>query len=188
MTQRALVDTLRQGGVIACPTETWVGLLADALNPDAVARVKAIKGPGRAGAIAVILPELDAVDVVADPLAPDARALAEAHWPGPLTLVVRAKPGLSPPLLQSGTIGVRVPGPSPALDLTRAFGGPLTATSANRTGEPPARRVSDLPSELLDEVDGIHDGESPGGPPSTIVDVTRRPFAVVRAGAVQLKL
>ena len=187
MVQRILVETLHRGGVVACPTETWVGLLADAMNPDAVARVKQIKGAQRTGAISVLLPDVNALDAVVEPLTPDALALAERYWPGPLTIVTRARAGLSALLLEGETVGVRVPGPSPALDLVRTFGGPLTATSANRTGDPPVKRAVDLPTDLMDELDGYAGGESPGGAPSTIVDVTKRPFHIIRSGALELR-
>ena len=127
------VDVLRNGGVVACPTETWVGLLADALNQDAVQRVADIKGRASNAPIALLLPNRESLSAVAEPLSPAGRALVDDYWPGPLTIVGVAKPGLSPLLLQDGNVGARVPGPSAAAELTLAFGGPLTATSANRS-------------------------------------------------------
>src|SRR5690242_11249727 len=125
----AFVRILRAGGVIACPTETLQGLLADALDPAAVARVVALKRRGN-DPIALLVPDLAALDsLIEGELPAQARSLAETHWPGPLTLVLRARAGLDPALALQGTIGVRVPGASPALDLVRAYGAPLTATS-----------------------------------------------------------
>jgi L-threonylcarbamoyladenylate synthase len=184
MSWELAVEVLRRGGVIACPTETLVGLLADAENAAAVARVVAIKRRDEAP-IAVLVPSADAVATVAEPLAGRGRALARAHWPGPLTLVVRARAHLPAALVRDGKVGVRVPGPSPALDLVRAFGGPLTATSANRTGEPAARTIAEARAALGDDVDLYLPGESPGGAPSTVVDVTVEPPRVIRAGAVR---
>src|SRR5690606_29808134 len=132
----AYVATLRRGGVVACPTETLQGLLADARSEAAVQRVVELKRRGPEP-IAVIVPSLFALDEVAEPPSEQALALARRHWPGPLTLVLRARSGLPAPLVRQGTIGVRVPGPSPALALVQAFGGPLTATSANPSGLPP---------------------------------------------------
>ncbi len=113
-----------------------------------------------------------------------ARALAVAHWPGALTLVARARMRLPAPLLRDGTVGVRVPGPSLALDLVRAFGGPLTATSANLSGSPPIESTDDLDPEL--RVDAVVHGRAGGGLASTLLDVTVEPFRLLRAGAVTL--
>ena len=180
------VAILRRGGVVACPTETFVGLLADALQPAAVARVLEIKGRSAREPMAVLLPDAAAVTRVALPLSASARALSERCWPGPLTLVTHARAGLPAPLIRDGRIGLRVPGPSPALDLVRAFGGPLTATSANRSGEAPSCSVEALPVALRAALDAEGPGEAPGGAPSTVVDVTVDPPRVIRPGAVEL--
>jgi L-threonylcarbamoyladenylate synthase len=182
---RPYVQVLRRGGVVACPTETLQGLLADARSPAAVARVVAIKHRGSAP-IALILPDIAALAEVALPLAPRAQALAVRHWPGPLTLVVRARPDLPSALVQDGRVGVRVPGASLALDLARAFGGPLTATSANPSGLPAARTEADVRRYFPSELDAIVSGDAPGGEASTVVDVSGPVVRVIRAGAVVL--
>ncbi|MBW2405503.1 MAG: Sua5/YciO/YrdC/YwlC family protein, partial [Deltaproteobacteria bacterium] len=92
----ALVRVLERGGVVACPTETWLGLLADALNEKAVARVAELKGRPADMPIALLLADAQAVADVAEVPSAAARALMEAHWPGPLTILLAAKPGLSP--------------------------------------------------------------------------------------------
>lgn len=182
----ALVRVLRAGGVVACPTETFVGLLADAKNARAVARVCELKGRGDDNPIGVLVPDLAALDLLVLEVPERARALAQAHWPGPLTLLFRVRSGLPAPLHKGGKLGVRVPGPSPALDLVRAFGGALTATSANRSGQP-ATKTSDEAAQVFgDELDALVPGESPGGLPSTVVDATTDALTVVRQGAVVL--
>ncbi|MFW6050087.1 MAG: L-threonylcarbamoyladenylate synthase [Myxococcota bacterium] len=180
------VRVLEGGGVVACPTETLVGLLADALRQDAVERVVRIKGRAPDAPIAVLLPDVAAWDRVARDVPPAARALASAHWPGPLTLVAWARPGLPAALVHDGKVGARVPGPSPALELVRAFGGPLTATSANRSGEPPARDAAQAARVLGDRLDAVVPGVAPGGRASTVLDVTADPPRVLRAGAVAI--
>ncbi|MBW2717717.1 MAG: threonylcarbamoyl-AMP synthase [Deltaproteobacteria bacterium] len=182
----ALVRVLERGGVVACPTETWLGLLADALNEKAVARVAELKGRPADMPIALLLADAQAVADVAEVPSAAARALMEAHWPGPLTILLAAKPGLSPRLTREGKLGVRVPGPSPAADLARAFGGPLTATSANRTGEPSLRSADELPVALAQGLDGVVPGVSPGGAPSTLIDATTSPMRLLRAGAIEI--
>ncbi|MET0340595.1 MAG: L-threonylcarbamoyladenylate synthase [Polyangiales bacterium] len=179
----ALVAHLRAGGVVACATETLFGLLADARSNEAVARVVALKRRG-ADAIALLAPDLASVERVAEVTA-SARALAAAHWPGPLTLVLRARPGLPATLLRDGTVGVRVPGPSAALALVRAFGGPLTATSCNLSGHPAATTDAEARAYFPEGVE-IVPGRAPGGAASTLVDATVEPLRVLRAGAIAL--
>jgi L-threonylcarbamoyladenylate synthase len=184
----ALVEVLRRGGVVACPTETWLGLLADARNEAAIERVAELKGRPADLPIALILPNTEALaEVAAEAPTAASRALIEQHWPGPLTILVMAARSLSPWLTRDGKVGVRVPGPSPAADLVRAFGHPLTATSANRTGEPPIRSIDDLPDALRAGVDAVVPGLSPGGPPSTLVDATVEPIQILRAGAIEIE-
>ncbi len=181
-----LVEILNGGGVVACPTETWFGLLANAHDEAAIERVAALKGRPADLPIALLLPDRDALEEVALPPSAQALALMERHWPGPLTIVLHAKPGLSPRLMRDGKVGVRVPGASPAAELTRAFGHALTATSANLTGQPPVRSADSLPPELALGVDAVVPGTSPGGAPSTLVDSTTRPMRILRAGAIQI--
>jgi tRNA threonylcarbamoyl adenosine modification protein (Sua5/YciO/YrdC/YwlC family) len=183
-----LVQILRRGGVVSCATETLQGLLADALSESAVARVVTLKQRG-SDAIAVLVPSLLAAEALcAEPLSEQARALAQAHWPGPLTLVLRARPGLPSALAPQGTIGVRVPGPSLALDLVRAFGTPLTATSCNPSGRPPARSEAEVRAYFADQLDAIVAGDAPGGAPSTVLDASGPVLRVLRQGAVHVQL
>lgn len=182
----ALVQVLEEGGVVACPTETWLGLLADARNEKAVERVAELKGRPADMPIALLLPSADSLTAVAEPAPAAAQALMSVHWPGPLTILLTAKPGLSPRLSRDGKVGVRVPGPSPAADLVRAFGHPVTATSANRTGEPPLRTADELPAELAEGLGGLVAGSAPGGAPSTLIDSTRTPMEILRAGAIDI--
>lgn len=180
------VAALRAGGVVACATETFFGLLADALDPDAVARVCALKQRDPQQPIAVLLPDLAALSHVSHALPEQARLLAERHWPGPLTLLVPALPGLPAALSKDGKIGVRVPGESPALSLVRAFGGPLTATSANLTGQPAARTLAEVDAAFPHGLAGRVPLPAPGELASTIVDTTGPALRIVRAGPVVL--
>jgi L-threonylcarbamoyladenylate synthase len=178
-----LVDVLERGGVVACATETLMGLLADALNPEAVERVVELKGRAADNPMAVLLPGAEAWDRVAREIPPVAREWARTYWPGPLTMVTWAREGLPSPLVRDGKVGARVPGPSPALELVRAFGGPLTATSANRAGEPALSDLEGVLGVFGAALDAACAGSSPGGDPSTVVDVTQSPPQVLRAGA-----
>ncbi|HKP56203.1 MAG TPA: L-threonylcarbamoyladenylate synthase [Polyangiales bacterium] len=181
-----LVALLRGGGVIACPTETLVGLLADARSEAAVAEVCRLKGRAPEQPIGVLIPDLAALDSLVLEVPERARELASRHWPGPLTVVLRARPGLPAALLRDGKLAVRVPGPSPALDLVRAFAGPLTATSANRTGEPAACDDQQARAIFGDELAAIVAGAAPGGDASTIVDASGPELRVLRQGPIML--
>jgi L-threonylcarbamoyladenylate synthase len=179
-----LVGLLAAGGVIACPTETLVGLLAAALAPEAVARVCALKGRDVSQPIGVLVSDFEALSSVALEIPELARQLAERHWPGPLTLLLRVRPGLPAALSMNGKIGVRVPGPSPALELVRAFGAPLTATSANMTGRAPALTAEEARAAFPVGLAHVVPGSAPGGLASTVVDATGREPVVLRAGAI----
>lgn len=181
------VALLRAGGVLACATETLQGLLADALDEAAVARVVAVKRRGPEP-IALLLPDLEALAQVShQPLSAAAHKLVAAHWPGALTLVVQARPGLPAALAPHGTVGVRVPGPSPALSLVRAFGGPLTATSCNPSGQPAARTEREARAYFADQLAGYVPGDAPGGAPSTVLDVSGPQLRIIRRGIVTIE-
>ena len=182
----ALAAVLEEGGVVACPTETLLGLLADAGNPEAIARVASLKGRPAHMPIALLLPNAEAIGEVARPPSEAARRLMAAHWPGPLTLLLEARPELDPRLVRDGKVGVRVPGPSPAAELVGAFGRALTATSANLTGEPAVRSIDELSPSIRSGVDAAVAGASPGGEPSTLIDATVSPMVVLRAGAIAI--
>jgi len=178
------VDALRRAQLVAAPTETLVGLLADVTNPEAVARVVRAKGRAQGKPIGVIIPEFAALVSVAEPVSDRVEALARAFWPGPLGLILRARAGLPDALLAAGKIAVRVPGPSPALDLVRAFGGALTSTSANLAGGASVRRTRELDPRIAAACQVIVPGEAGSGQPSTLLDVSSWPPRCVRDGAV----
>jgi L-threonylcarbamoyladenylate synthase len=181
---RRAADVVRRGGVVGIPTETVYGLAADPFNADAIRRVFAVKGRGAEKALPLIASDPEQVAQVAV-LTPGARRLAERCWPGPLTLILERTPGL-PDVLTGGAhgVGIRVPGHEVARALCAACGHPLTATSANRSGQPPSARADDVADALGEDLDALLDaGPTPGGAVSTIVDLTGEP-ALVRPGAI----
>jgi L-threonylcarbamoyladenylate synthase len=177
------VATLRAGGVIACPTETLYGLLADASNEQAVARVISIKQRGNTP-IGLLAPDLATVMLQAE-LSEAARTLALRYWPGALSLVVRVrkKHSLASGCVKEGTISVRVPGPSAALELAQEFGNFLTATSCNPHGSPAAETADQVRAYFPDQLDGIVPGHAMGLA-STIVDATGKELKLLRQGAI----
>ncbi len=180
---------LRRGGVVCFPTESFYGLAALALDAEAVARVVAAKQRTDTAPIACIAADLEAATRLWLAPVPDvALELARAHWPGSLTLVAPAAKGVPAPLIGPGGVGVRVPPHPWALALAAAVEQPITATSANLSGRPPARSIAEVRAQLGSGVDLYLDGgETVGGLPSTVVEIpVRGAPRLVRAGAVPL--
>lgn len=167
------VEAVDRGEPVVYPTETVYGLGADALDPAAVERVFEVKRRPREKPLSVAAADVDAALELTRATERE-RAFARAFLPGPVTVVVERAPSL-PDALTAGRdrVGIRVPDHPVALELLRETG-PLTATSANRSGEPSARLVSELPEDLLAAVGAVvDDGETPGGEGSTVVDPGR---------------
>jgi L-threonylcarbamoyladenylate synthase len=177
---------IRDGGVVALPTDTLYGLAADPFSAPAVARVFAAKGRAENRALPLIAADAEQIAARIGPLTPAGERLAAKFWPGPLTLLVAAPPALAPGVTAgTGRVGVRVPADAIARAVCRAADRPVTATSANRSGEPPTADPGEVERTLGDELDLLIDaGPTPGGAPSTIVDVTGPVPQLVRAGAV----
>ncbi|MFI5306715.1 MAG: L-threonylcarbamoyladenylate synthase [Polyangiales bacterium] len=183
---KAYVELLRAGLIVACPTETLMGLLADASNERAVQRVLELKGRPANEPLPLIVPSLEVAMRFVRDLPAIAVELATRYWPGPLTLVLHAQAHVPAPLVKDGKVAVRVPGPSPALDLVTAFGGPLTATSANPSGKSPLSTEAELRAAFGGGLAAVVSGKVPGGRPSTIVDVSSGQPVVLRQGAIAL--
>jgi L-threonylcarbamoyladenylate synthase len=174
------------GEIVAVPTDTLYGLAADPFSTDAVARVFAAKGRAAERALALIAADIAQIEDRLGLLSPEARRLAAAFWPGPLTLLV-PRPATMPDAVTGGLaqVGVRVPAHAVARGLCRASARPLTATSANPSGAPAPARPGDVAQALSESVALLLDaGPAPGGPPSTIVDVSDGTVRLVRPGAV----
>jgi L-threonylcarbamoyladenylate synthase len=178
---------LRRGGVVGFPTETFYGLAAAALNPRAVARIFRVKDRSASKPLLVLVDSVDMVATIAADIPQAARTLMQRHWPGPLTLVLPAQPHVPPEVTAgTGTVGVRISGHPVARALVTALGAPVTAPSANREGHAPPTTAADVVAALGDAVDLVIDGGStPGGAPSTILDLTSDPPRVVREGPVR---
>jgi L-threonylcarbamoyladenylate synthase len=177
---------IRTGRVIAIPTDTLYGLAANPFSAEAVARVFAAKGRSAERALPLIASDTAQVMAHLGALPPPAARLAERFWPGPLTLVVPAPPALARAVTGgTGTVGVRVPDHVVARAVCDAAGHPITATSANMSGEPPTDDPEIVELALGGTIDLLIDaGKTPGGPPSTIVDVSGSAVRLVRDGAI----
>jgi len=179
------VAVLRRGGLVALPTETVYGLGADATNQDAVHRLYSVKGRPREHPVIVHVAPGD-LEAWAVDVPDDARVLAAACWPGPLTLVLRRAPRV-PDAVTGGldTVGLRVPAHPIALALLRAFDGGIAAPSANRFGRVSPTTADAVRDELGSDVDVVLDGGPCGvGVESTIVDCSGSGPRVLREGGV----
>lgn len=179
------VDTLKRGGLVAYPTDTLYGLAADPRREDAVARLYATKGRDASAAIPLIAASIEQAKEAAV-FGNAELVLAGAFWPGPLTIVMPARTGLAASMLGDGmTVALRVPSHPVARALAGAFGFCITATSANRSGHPPAVTAVDVAVSLEPAIDLLLDaGSVPGGPPSTIVEMAAAGPRLLRAGAI----
>lgn len=180
-------EVITEQGCIVLPTDTVYGIGADAFSPRAVATLLAAKGRGRTMPPPVLVARPEVLDGLATAVPQQARDLAAAFWPGPLTLILRAQPSLTWDLGEThGTVALRMPDDPIALDLL-ALTGPLAVSSANRTGHPAASTAVQAREQLGDAVGLYLDGGTRGeNVPSTIVDCTGEAFTVVRLGALSL--
>lgn len=183
--QRA-VAVLRAGGLVAFPTETVYGLGADARNPKAVARIFATKARPADHPLIVHLADASRLTEWARDIPPSAWQLAEAFWPGPLTLVLSRAPGVLDAVTgELDTVALRVPDHPLALALLAAFDNGVAAPSANRHGRVSPTSAEHVQEELGDAVDLILDGgPCPVGIESTIVDLSSTTVRILRPGAI----
>ena len=179
---------LSAGGLVAFPTETFYGLGAHALDPHAVSRVYAAKGRPESKPLLVLVDSVRMVQSLVEGVPTAAWNLMTKYWPGPLTLLFRARRDLPVELTAgTGTIGVRMPGHPVAFGLVRTTGLPVTAPSANLSGEAPPTTAADVQRVFEGKIELILDGgPTKGGLPSTILDVTVSPPRVIRRGALEL--
>ncbi len=180
---------LRRGGLVAFPTETVYGLGADASNPAAVSRIYAVKGRPKNHPVIVHVAEATAIKGWAAEMPPDAWALAEAFWPGPLTLILpRADHVPDAVTGGAGTVGLRVPNQLLALELLEAFGGGIAAPSANRFGRVSPTTAAHVRADLGTDVDLVLDGGACAvGVESTIVDLSWGAPKVLRLGGLSVE-
>lgn len=181
------VEIARDGGIIAFPTDTLFGVAVDGQNPEAVQRVFQVKRRPLDKPLPLLLADAAAASEITreDYLTPGVRRLMRRYWPGALTIVLPAKPGLVEGTHQSGKVAVRVPNHPVALAVLRSFGGPLATTSANISGMEGARNPEEVAQSIGEGIEVL----LIGGPPlrelaSSIIDMTVDPPELIRAGAI----
>jgi len=174
------------GAVVALPTESFYGLAVDATNEQAVRRLLRIKKRRETHPILLLIASRDMLQTLVKEVPGSAWRLMDAFWPGGLTLVFKAGPGVSPLLTGGGDkIGIRLSSHPIPTELARAAGVPVTGTSANLTGQPPCKDAKDVLVALGDQIDLLLDGgKTSGVKGSTVLDVTLDPPRVLREGMI----
>jgi L-threonylcarbamoyladenylate synthase len=194
------ITSLREGGMVICPTDTLYALAADPLSGEGLSRLVAAKSRDRGKPIPLLLSGAEEVDRWARLVPEGASRLMRRYWPGALTLVLPARPGIHPAVTGGGdTVGLRVPGHPVPRALARAVSGAVTGTSANRGGEPGEwNSPEEIVREFSGEVDwvlwqGKSGRDTPPGdgfappPGSTVVRMTDEKPVLLRDGAVPFR-
>ena len=186
-----ILSFLRAGGVIGFPTDTAYGLGADPFNETAVRRIFEIKGRPESKPILVLVNSMDMLQQIADTsdVSSIVNLLARQFWPGPLTMIL---PALEPELgnvsrlvtANTGTIGVRWPASPFATRMVQAFGRPITATSANKSGQPSTATADDVRAQLGMDLEMLIDGGVLSSKSSTLLDLTQTRPTLIREGPV----
>jgi L-threonylcarbamoyladenylate synthase len=180
------VQALKRGDVIVFPTETLYGLGADALNDAAVEKVFQLKGRNPHNPMPVLVADHEMLHTLVAKVPTVARKLMERYWPGPLTLVLPGQKNIPKPLCNpTGGVGVRISSQPIATLLVNRLGRPLTATSANPSGEEPARTIQEAKKYFAGQIEVFVDGgilTSESG--STVVEVMEDSIRVIREGKI----
>lgn len=190
--QRA-AEVLRRGGIILYPTDTIYGLGADALSDEAVQKIYNIKGREEGKPIHALVSDLAMAARYADLSKETNRTLIEKHMFQPVSWICPKQPGVGSGILRGiETFGFRIPNNQFCLELTKAFENPVTATSANKSGEPPKNSIEDILEQLGDGaqyIDLVIDvGPLPPSLPSTVVDLSQDPPRILRQGKAEIFL
>ena len=179
-------EIIRAGGLVAVPTETVYGLAGNGMDPVAVERIYEVKGRPAVKPLSLMVPGPGALDKYGRNVPRGAYVLAEAFWPGPLTIVVEAVPEIPEIVLAGGaTVGLRCPDSPKTLELLRLAGLPLAAPSANPSGAPSPKTAEDVLAYFDGAIEAVIDGGLCGiGTESTIIDLTASPYRILRQGAL----
>ena len=177
---------LKHGDAIVFPTETLYGLAADALNAAAVEKIYRLKGRDPNNPIPLLIADRAMIDVLVSEIPPLAEPLITEFWPGPLTLVLPARRDIPGPLVNSsGGVGIRISNQPIATELVRGLGRPLTATSANPSGKPPAHTVEEARNYFAADIAVFLDsGPRMSKTGSTVAAISRDKIKIIRAGEI----
>jgi len=183
-----VISSLREGKVIIFPTETFYGLGVDIKNEKALEKIFSIKQRRPQNPLPVLIPDESFLKELTIDVPKMASILIERFWPGELTIVFRANSSVSSIISPQGKIGLRISSHPVALKITQMFHSPITCTSANLSGQSPSTAVEEIDFFLKERVDIIVDaGKTPGGSPSTVLDITCYPPRVLREGKIGIE-
>ncbi len=174
------------GGLVAVPTETVYGLGGNGLDEAAVREIYEVKGRPEVKPLSLMVPGREAMEAYCEDVPEAAYVLAEKFWPGPLTIILKSRDCV-PPIVRAGgaTIGLRCPDHPLTLELLRQSGLPLAAPSANPSGEPSPKNAEKVMEYFDGKIDAVLDGGECGiGTESTIIDMSRNPYRILRQGAL----
>lgn len=181
-----LVGIMRGGGLVAVPTETVYGLAGNGLDEKAVAEIYEVKGRPEVKPLSLMVHDAASMERYCESVPPQAYTLAKKFWPGPLTIVMKAKPCV-PEIVRAGgeTVGLRCPDHPLTLELLEKSGVPFAAPSANPSGEPSPKNADSVLKYFDGKIDAVLDGGECGiGCESTLIDLSRTPYRILRQGAL----
>lgn len=181
-----LVGIMCGGGLVAVPTETVYGLAGNGLDEKAVAEIYEVKGRPEVKPLSLMVHDAASMERYCENVPPQAYTLAKKFWPGPLTIVMKAKPCV-PEIVRAGgeTVGLRCPDHPLTLELLEKSGVPFAAPSANPSGEPSPKNADSVLKYFDGKIDAVLDGGECGiGCESTLIDLSRTPYRILRPGAL----
>lgn len=182
----AAAEIIKKGGLVAVPTETVYGLACSGFDEKAVRELYRVKGRPAVKPLSLLVPGPEALERYGREIPAGARALAERFWPGPLTIIVKARPEI-PEIVRAGgeSVGLRCPDQEQTLKLLKLAGLPLAAPSANPSGSPSPKSLEKVLAYFDGRIDAVIDGGPCGlGRESTVFDMSRTPYRVLRQGAL----
>ena len=180
------VSVLLGGGLVGLPTETVYGLAGNGFDASAVQKIYEVKGRPAIKPLILLVADIAVAETLCAEMPEEARLLAGAFWPGPLTLVLPRR-GIVPDIVTSGgdTVGVRCPNHPKTLEFLRLAGVPAAAPSANMSGQPSPKNAQDVLAYFDGKIECVIDGgQCVLGFESTIVDLTTAPYRIIRRGAL----
>jgi L-threonylcarbamoyladenylate synthase len=184
------VEILKSGGIVLLPTDTVFGICCRIDNQKVLERLFSIKKRENSQAVPILVSSTNMVKEYTQPFNEKVEELMEQHWPGGLTIILKAKKEKVLPLVRGDgdTVGVRIPDSVSIFQIIEEVGVPITGTSANFHGLPSVKNWKELDPELVQLVDYVLEEDSLGGTASTVVDCSGEDWKILRQGAVQIEL
>lgn len=182
------IDILKNGGIVIFPTDTAFGIGCRIDSEKSIERLFKIKKRPVAQAVPVLVSSLEMAQKYLEPISAKVQDLTKKYWPGALTIVLQSRIDKVPsPVRGAGmTLGIRIPDHKTILSIIEGVGVPILGPSANFSGEPTPYEFKNIDPQLLKQVDYVVHGETQTGKVSTVIDVTKKPWKILREGAVKL--